>query len=121
MPVESCANATEETEVLRDKRSSSMICELVDWGRSALALARRPADGFVGAQAQPARSFSQAVCGEAPRLFPATLGALPAAQQPSRSSAEQQALHAAARALWEQLRSRLGGSPSGGAASSSGL
>ena len=82
--------------------------ELFDWLRSAVALARRPADGFVGNKAQPPLSLRDAVMSdEQPQLYPALLGRLPDKEQPSRSPTEKEALCVAAEALWQHLHTRI--------------
>ena len=82
--------------------------ELFDWMRSAVALARRPADGFVGDKAQASLSFYDAVMSiTEPQLFPALLGWLPEEKQPSRSPKEAEALRAATETLWQHLHARV--------------
>ena len=80
--------------------------EVFDWARSALALALRPADGFVGNTSQQPLSFSDAVMSNA-QLYPALLGWLPKKDQPSRSAKEAEALRVATAALWQLLRTQI--------------
>jgi len=84
----------------------SGLLELFDWLRCAVALARRPRDGFVDGASQRPVTLLEAVTTHG-QLYPRFVGFLSEAEQPTRSPEDTEALRVATESLWQRLHTLL--------------